>query len=112
MKKIVSSIFLAFMGGVGALGSAYVYNSYNQESGKEQLVQAAKNPGVQFTNYSVPAGAGNTDFTMAAARSVNSVVYITTKTDQLAYDPIAQMFGGTPQAYEQQASGSGVIISK
>jgi serine protease Do len=112
MKKIVSSIFLAFMGGVGALGSAYVINSYHHESGKEQLVQAAQNPSVRLTNYTGLSTAGNTDFTMAAERSLNAVVYITTKTDQLAYDPIAQMFGGSPQPYEQQASGSGVIISK
>lgn len=111
MKKIVSSIFLAFIGGVAALGSGYLYNSYNHQAGKEQLVQASKQVGVQLTNFTGATGI-NTDFTMAAEKSLNAVVYITTKTDQLAYDPWAQMFGGSPQAYESHASGSGVIISK
>lgn len=111
MKKIVSSIFLAFMGGVAALGAVYAFNSY-QNSGEHQLVNASKNPLVHFTNYSAATGAGNTDFTMAAEKSLNAVVYITTKTDQLSYDPFAQIFGGTPQTYVQQASGSGVIVSK
>jgi serine protease Do len=111
MKKIVSSIFLAFMGGVAALGSGYLYNSYHQPSAHEQLAQASKQPAVRFTNYTGTTGV-NTDFTMAAERSLNAVVYITTKTDQLAYDPWSQIFGGSPQSYESQASGSGVIISK
>ncbi len=112
MKKIVSSIFLAFLGGVGALGSAYVYNSYSHSSEKEQLVAASKNPVVQLTNYAGMSSAGNADFTMAAEKSLNAVVYITTKTEQMSYDPWSQLFGGQPQKYEAQASGSGVIISK
>lgn len=112
MKNIISSFFLAFMGGVGALGAAYVYHSYNQPNQKDQLVAAAKNPKVQLAHYTGMSSAGNADFTMAAEKSLNAVVYITTKTEQLAYDPWAQMFGGQPQAYESQASGSGVIISK
>ncbi|MCC7018081.1 MAG: trypsin-like peptidase domain-containing protein, partial [Rhodospirillales bacterium] len=111
MKKIVSSIFLAFTGGVAALGAAFLYNSYHQETPKEQLVKASKQAEVRLTNYSSASGT-NTDFTMAAERSLNAVVYITTKTDQLAYDPWSQIFGGSPQSYESQASGSGVIISK
>lgn len=111
MRKIVSSIFLAFMGGVAALGSAFLYNSYQHPTGHEHLVQASKPSPVRLTNYVASSGV-NTDFTMAAERSVNSVVYITTKTEQLAYDPWAQMFGGSPKSYESHASGSGVIISK
>ncbi len=104
-------MFLAFMGGVAALSAAYAYNSY-QNSGKQQLANAPTNPVVRFTNYTGGSGTSNTDFTMAAEKSVNAVVYITTKTDQLSYDPFAQIFGGTPQTYVQQASGSGVIVSK
>lgn len=112
MKKIVSSIFLAFMGGVGALGAAYVYHSYNHPSEKEQLVAASKKPVVSLTNYTGMSSTGNVDFTMAAEKSLNAVVYITTKTEQMSYDPWSQLFGGQPQKYESQASGSGVIISK
>lgn len=113
MKKIASSIFLAFMGGVAALGAGYAYSSY-QNSGEHQLVAASKNSLVHFTNYTAGQGAVNSDFTMAAEKSLNSVVHITTQSEQtnLAYNPFAQMLGMPPEIYTQQGSGSGVIISK
>lgn len=113
MKKIASSIFLAFMGGVAALGAGYVYTSY-QNSGEHQLVTNSKTSLVHFTNYTAGQGAVNSDFTMAAEKSLNSVVHITTQSEQtnLAYNPFAQMLGMPPETYTQQGSGSGVIISK
>ena len=113
MKKIASSIFLAFMGGVAALGAGYAYSSY-QNSGEHQLVTASKNSLVHFTNYTAGQGVVNADFTMAAEKSLNSVVHITTQSEQtnLAYNPFAQMLGMPPETYTQQGSGSGVIISK
>ncbi|MDZ4664278.1 MAG: Do family serine endopeptidase [Bacteroidota bacterium] len=113
MKKIVSSIFLAFMGGVAALGAGYAYNSY-QNSSEHQLANASKNSLVHFANYTGGQGAVNADFTMAAEKSLNSVVHITTQSEQtnLDYNPFAQMLGMPPETYSQQGSGSGVIISK
>jgi len=118
MRKIVSGIFIAFLGGITALGSGYFINSQrNSSDGKELLIQSSKDPSIQLTNFSGSvANALNTDFTLAAEKSVNAVVHITTQSEQnnLVYDPFAQFFGGAPrqETYIQQAFGSGVIISK
>lgn len=60
----------------------------------------------------------NTDFTVAAEKSVNSVVHIKTKMtiqQNTSVDPFFEFFFGQPnrpqQSREQMASGSGVIIS-
>jgi len=111
MKKIVSSMFLAFMGGVTALGTVYAYNFY-QNSSKQQLVNQSKNSIVHLANYTGGAASSGADFTMAAEKSLNAVVHITTQSEQnnLVYNP----FFGTQseQTYTAQGSGSGVIISK
>lgn len=117
MKKIVSSIFIAFLGGLAALGTGYlVSNNLSKSSGKQQLVNESRNPNIHLTNFSgATANALNTDFTLAAEKSLNAVVHITTQSEQsnLVYDPFAQFFGGSPRVepYIQQGSGSGVIIS-
>jgi Do/DeqQ family serine protease len=111
MKKIVSSIFLAFMGGVAALGTVYAYNFY-QNSSKQQLVNQSKDPIVHLAKYTGGSVSNGADFTMAAEKSLNAVVHITTQSEQnnLVYNP----FFGTQseQTYTAQGSGSGVIISK
>lgn len=73
----------------------------------------------KLTNYTGSSvGSANMDFTMAAEKSVNSVVHIKTISEQvnnLAYDPFAELFFGPQkrqQTFIQQGSGSGVIISE
>lgn len=118
MRKIVSSVFIAFLGGVAALGANYFFNlQAGKNSGKAYLIQSSKQPNIQLTNYTgASANPLNTDFTLAAEKSLNAVVHITTQSEQtnLVYDPFAQFFGGSPrqEQYIQQGSGSGVIISK
>lgn len=115
MKKIISGIFVAFLGGIAALSVNYYVVTKNS-SGKEVLIQQSKTPSIHYTNYSGTANALNSDFTLAAEKSVNAVVHIMTQSEHnnLVYDPFAQFFGGSPrqETYIQQGSGSGVIISK
>ena len=115
MKKIISGIFVAFLGGIAALSVNYYVVTKNS-SGKEELIQQSKTPSIHYTNYSGTANALNSDFTLAAEKSVNAVVHIMTQSEHnnLVYDPFAQFFGGSPrqETYIQQGSGSGVIISK
>lgn len=117
MKKIVSSIFIAFLGGIAAIGANYFINSTHGQTGKEALIQSAREPNIHLTNFTGgAANALNNDFTVAAEKSLNAVVHIKTQSEQnnLVYDPFAQFFGGSPRVepYIQQGSGSGVIISK
>ncbi len=110
MKKIISTLAIAVLGGAAALGLNNLFFA------PPSLVDAAK-PKVQthFTNF---GGAnGPVDFREAADQTIHAVVHVTTKftTNQTYYDPFQGFFGGgngmqvIPR--EQQSSGSGVIIS-
>ena len=117
MKKIVSSLFVACFGGFVALtGSHFLYENEHTTS---QVTHPEQTSLYKFTNYSGSASAGTmNDFTMAAEKSVNSVVHIKTTSEQvnnLSYDPFAELFFGQQkkqQTFIQQGSGSGVIISQ
>lgn len=116
MKKIVSSIFVACFGGFVALTAAHFL--YEKKS-VNQVTDPEKASLYKLTNYTGSSVAStNMDFTMAAEKSVNSVVHIKTISEQvnnLAYDPFAELFFGPQkrqQTFIQQGSGSGVIISE
>lgn len=116
MKKLVSTLAVACFGGVVALtGTHYLY------TGNENVSQVF-HPNSTSHHYVLTSGASsaaglNTDFTMAAEKSVNAVVHIKTISEQvnnLNYDPFAEWFFGPQkrqQNFIQQGSGSGVIIS-
>lgn len=117
MKKIVSSIFVACFGGFVALtGSHFLYEN---EHTTNQVTNPDHSSVYKLTNYTgANSGGVMNDFTMAAEKSVNSVVHIKTISEQvnnLSYDPFAELFFGQQkkqQSYIQQGSGSGVIISE
>ena len=115
MKKFVSTLAIAFTGGLIALGSAhFIYKNENKglNSVKQNTVK---------TGFLLTGGAGSamgTDLTMAAEKSVNAVVHIKTISEQVKNinsDPFAEWFFGPQrrqQNFIQQGSGSGVIISE
>lgn len=115
MKKIISTVFVACLGGFAALtGSHYYYGDNNKVS---QVINPDVNSNYTLANYSgsIPS-AGTSDFTFAANKSVHSVVHIKTTSTQvnnLNYDPFAELLFGPQkrQNFTQQATGSGVIIS-
>ncbi|MCW3076624.1 MAG: periplasmic serine protease, Do/DeqQ family [Bacteroidetes bacterium] len=117
MKKLVSTLAVACFGGFVALTSAhFLYN--NESKNVSQVFQPNQNSKYVLTTGATNPLAGLTsDFTMAAEKSVNSVVHIKTTSEQvnnLNYDPFAEWFFGPQkrqQNYIQQGSGSGVIIS-
>lgn len=109
MKRYVIAFALALAGGAGALGLQKAFFADQQVAG----TTLAGTP-VQFASFN---GQPLPDFTPAAEQTVHAVVHVMTKftTAQAYYDPFQGMFGGggiqtIPQ--EQQASGSGVIISE
>jgi Do/DeqQ family serine protease len=115
MKKLVSTLAVACFGGVVALtGAHFLYN------GKENVSQVFHPNSANhyvLTSEGASASGLNTDFTMAAEKSVNAVVHIKTISEQvnnLNYDPFAEWFFGPQkrqQNFIQQGSGSGVVIS-
>lgn len=118
MKKIVSSVFVACLGGIIALGASHFM--YENKGTSHQIVAPAEPSSLyRFANYTGASSPESTNnFVMAAERSVNSVVHIKTISEHvnnLSYDPFAELFFGQPkrqQSYIQQGSGSGVIISQ
>lgn len=116
MKKIVSSILVACVGGVAALGASHFLF---REKNISQVTHPEEAAQYRLTNYNAgSSGLAGADFVMAAEKSVNAVVHIKTVSEQvnnLAYDPFAELFFGPQkrqQTFIQQGSGSGVIISE
>lgn len=115
MKKLVSTVFVASLGGIISLSAWQFIQSSKHNS-------QVTNPDYQSNYKLVSHGSGNAgtlaDFTQAAEKTVHAVVHIKTTSEQvnnLAYDPFADIFFGPQkrqQNYVQQGSGSGVIISE
>jgi serine protease Do len=109
MKRYIIPFVMALAGGAGALTLDRTLFSGNDSS-----ITVDNTTPVQFASVN---GEPLPVFTPAAEQTVNAVVHVMTKftTTQTYYDPFQGMFGGNgmqtiPQ--EQQAAGSGVIISK
>jgi serine protease Do len=109
MKRYIILFAMAFAGGAGALALDKAFFS-----DKDSAITVDSTAPVQFASFN---GEALPVFTPAAEQTVHAVVHVMTKftTTQTYYDPFQGMFGGNgiqtvPQ--EQQASGSGVIISK
>lgn len=109
MKRYVFAFMLALAGGAGALGLERAFFNDNQKN----TVNSSGAP-VQFASFN---GQSLPDFTPSAEQTIHAVVHVKTKftTAQAYFDPFQGMFGGgngiqtIPQ--QQEASGSGVIIS-
>ena len=112
MKKLLSTLLVASVGGASAL---YIQQKFFKEQ-NFSVNQLSQQPPVRFTSSSAAMNSSAPDFTGAAEASVNTVVHVTTQTEdkynQLNYDPFHQFFYGQPQQRVQQGSGSGVIIDK
>jgi serine protease Do len=115
MKKIASTVAVACFGGFVALTASHFMYKNNSTS---QVTNSDQSNVYRLTNYSSTTPGLMADFTMAAEKSVNSVVHIQTISEQvnnLAYDPFAELFFGPQrkqQNFTQIGSGSGVIISE
>ncbi|MDX2173519.1 MAG: Do family serine endopeptidase [Bacteroidota bacterium] len=114
MKKLISTVFVACLGGIAALTATHYFYTNKQSS---QVINPNIRQPITLVN-SLGSGGIATDFTNAAEKSVNAVVHIKTTSENvnnLNYDPFAEMFFGPQkrqQNYTQQSSGSGVIISE
>lgn len=117
MKKLISTVFVACLGGFAALTGAHYY--YGDNNAQSQVTHPELQPNYTLANYSGSAAMSmNADFTNAAEKSIHAVVHIKTTSSQvnnLSYDPFAELFFGQQkrqQSYTQESSGSGVIISQ
>lgn len=115
MKKLVSTIFVASLGGIVSLSAWQFIHSTKNES---QVTNPSLHPNYKLVGLSESSAGTLTDFTNAAAKTVHAVVHIKTtseKVNNLAFNPYADFFFGPQKRQEnyiQQGSGSGVIISE
>ncbi|MFM2200904.1 MAG: hypothetical protein RL040_104 [Bacteroidota bacterium] len=108
MKKNFMLFAMAFSGGVLALGSYRLFFESNQQAILDNA-SAQIQDNAQFVSMGMEGGS---DFSMAAERTVNSVVHVKTQTTmQPVFNPWSDFFGYQQQPHVQEGSGSGVIIS-
>ncbi len=116
MKKLISTVFVACLGGIAALTGAHYF--FGEAKQSNQLTKPALQPNYSLTNFTGTSSAGSSDFTFAADKSVHAVVHIkttSTHVNNLSYDPFAELFFGQQRQQQnilQQSTGSGVIISQ
>lgn len=113
MKNIVSMILIAVLGGTISLG-AYVLFFDRPQIQYEKKVDSLLN--AIPTNYSnaMYAAVENTDFTVAAEKTLNAVVHVKNTMYKTIQDPFAEFFYGQEygtRQYSQIGTGSGVIIA-
>ena len=115
MKKVLSALFIASLGGLAALGLNRIIEEPKTVS---QVVQESQP--VKFVNMPAAMPVASLNFVNAAETSLHGVVHVKTtyQVEQAnnpfyGYDPFRDFFGqAQPQQQQpQQASGSGVIIS-
>ncbi|MBL4651526.1 MAG: Do family serine endopeptidase [Flavobacteriales bacterium] len=114
MKRVISLFSAAILGGLTVV---FISNKVAEPQPKKIVEKAiqSQNTLARFTNVinSIPA----TDFTIAAEKTVNSVVHVKTvyaASNMQYFDPFDFFFGqggGYQQPMPAMASGSGVIIS-
>lgn len=114
MKRILGTFFIAVAGGAVALGIQHFLNNNTvKETAVSQIHQSAP---VKVAGFAAPPAA-LPDFREAADATVHAVVHVKTKytrqTTGYTGDPFQDWFfgGGIPQQRQQEASGSGVIVT-
>lgn len=113
MKKIVMVVLFSALGGVLTLGTYKLFIE------KHQVVfekPAESFPAVLQTNFAneISPSIENTDFTVAAEKTLNSVVHVKNTSVKKVRDPFTEFFygqGSGTKQYSQIGTGSGVIIS-
>jgi serine protease Do len=108
MRKNLLLFAVALGGGFASLGA------YKLFFDKPQLVQLSDGSSMPIysANYAGMPIEGGLDFTLAAEKSLNTVVHVKTQSEvQQVFNPWADFFGYQQQPQVQMASGSGVIIS-
>ena len=114
LKSIGRPIMFTAIGGLVALGAAHNLGW----TGKTVIIEDT-NQGVSQANLTAdgPLPSAPTDFVAAAERTVEAVVHVKTTAERVQnyYNPFNDLFFGrpsTPEKFEVEGSGSGVILTE
>lgn len=110
MKKMMALILISALGGALTLGTYILFFDNSQVK-----IDEISNSGIKTvaTNY-IGTSAENTDFTVAAEKTLNAVVHVKNTMYKTIKDPFAEFFYGEgygTKQYSQIGTGSGVIIA-
>mgnify|MGYP003624668497 CR=1 FL=1 len=113
MKKIISIVLFSALGGALTLGAYKIFIE------KPQIViekTIETKPASMQTDYGIinSNAVENTDFTVAAEKTLNAVVHVKNTSFKTIQDPFAEFFygqGNGTKKYSQIGTGSGVVIS-
>jgi serine protease Do len=112
MKKFISIVLFSALGGVFTLGA---YKMFVEEPTVVVEREDGIRPTTVLTSMSNPVvPAEETDFTVAAEKTLNSVVHVKNTSIKSVRDPFTEFFygeGSGTKRYSQVGMGSGVIIS-
>ncbi len=112
MKKIISIVLFSALGGALTLGGYKLFVEKPQIV-IERAVEVQNQPvKTNFTN-AITTSIENTDFTIAAEKTIHSVVHVKNTSFKTIRDPFREFFYGQEggKKYSQVGTGSGVIIS-
>jgi Do/DeqQ family serine protease len=113
MKKILTLVGVSVFGGLVALGTYKQFVEDKQQIALENESQVPMtipvNLGTTHTNLSNLAG--NIDFTLAAEKTLNTVVHVKNTTISKGYTTYEDLFYGRQSQRQQVGTGSGVVIS-
>jgi len=112
MKKILSIVLYSALGGALTLGAYKLFIEEPQAIFEKTATQS----GIVETNFTnaISSAMENTDFTIAAEKTLNSVVHVKNTSYKTVRDPYKEYFygqGSGTKQYSQVGTGSGVIIS-
>lgn len=115
MKKIVSLLSIAILGGILTLGGYKMFLEKPQVVIERTVEPSSQIVKTSFTNTNLSIPNSPTNFTEAAEKTIHSVVHVKNTAIKTQSDPWAELFygrGSGTRKYEQVGTGSGVIISE
>ena len=113
MKKIISIVLFSALGGTLTLGAYKLFIEKPQVVIEKATESKPVTVAANYTNL-VGTSIENTDFTVAAEKTLNAVVHVKNTSYKTIRDPFAEFFygqGSGTKQYSQIGTGSGVIFS-
>jgi serine protease Do len=109
MKNLLSLVLVSVLGGAIALGS---YKTFFEKEAPVYMTETTETTPFVKTNYNSNLNAlEQTDFTIAAEKTIHTVVHVKNVTTSTGNPTLADLMYGRMPTRKQLGTGSGVIIS-
>tara|TARA_B110000305_G_scaffold26947_2_gene24766 strand:- start:2478 stop:3863 length:1386 start_codon:yes stop_codon:yes gene_type:complete len=110
MKKIIFPLTISIIGGVIAL---FIHNlNFNHNEIVQESLPENKMVNISYDSSSSVKSNSNIDFTMAAEKTIHTVVHVKNTSNSRGSSSVWDYFNNNPSNRTRVGMGSGVIISK